>query len=86
LAGFSGGGSELSRPLYNFESHDPEESSSTTGESSWGPFWLSLLVFAPIGFVMALWRFAKHYGTYREGIALAVSSYFPVIFSEQKPW
>jgi hypothetical protein len=23
---------------------------------------------------MALWRFAKHYGTYREGIALAVSS------------
>jgi hypothetical protein len=82
VAGFSGGGSELpvrSQPLYNFERELPENrypwaSSSTTGESTWGPLWLSLLAFAPIGFGMALWRLSKHYGTYREGIALAVSS------------
>ena len=50
------------------------EPARATRESTWAPLWLSLLVFAPIGFVMALWRLTKHYGAYREGIALLVSS------------
>jgi hypothetical protein len=33
-----------------------------------------LLIFAPIGFIMSIWRLAKHYGTYREIIALVVTS------------
>ena len=43
------------------------------GPSNWVPLLLGLFIFAPIGFVMAIWRLAKHYGTYREVIALVVS-------------
>ena len=43
------------------------------GPSNWVPLVLGLLFFAPIGFVMSIWRLAKHYGTYREVIALLVS-------------
>lgn len=42
------------------------------GVSTWGPLWLSVLL-PPIGFAMAIWRLVKHYGSYREVIALGVS-------------
>ncbi len=51
-----------------------ERARSAPGVSTWGPLVLSILVFAPIGLVMALWRLAKHYGSYREVVALVVSS------------
>ena len=44
------------------------------GESSWGPLLWSILVLAPIGFVMAIWRLSKRYGGYREVIALVLST------------
>ena len=44
-----------------------------TRQGTWGPLALSLLVFAPVGFGMALWRLIKRYGGYREVIALVVS-------------
>jgi Domain of unknown function (DUF4352) len=45
----------------------------TTGRSTWAPL-VWCLFFWPAGFVMSIWRLAKHYGRGREITALVVSS------------
>ena len=63
------------------QGHGTWGSVTAAGVSTWAPLWLSLLVFAPIGFVMSIWRLAKHYGAHREVVALVVSSAQLLVFA-----